>query len=185
MRRLLKWSGGTVLVVTTLAVLFRGPLFRLCFHFEHLREVGIGASPPEVRPGHHGEKDIDPGIGSCIDEALAATAASLEFTTGPAPNDASGALAAHKANCVGYAAVFQRLCTDLLSEKGLSAGWRVRHVRGLLYCGTFNLHRMARSPFWRDHDICVVENRMTDQHTCVDPSLFDALRIRRVTGPLN
>ena len=46
-------------------------------------------------------------------------------------------------------------------------------MRGLLYCGTFNLHRMARSPFWKDHDICVVENRMTGQRTYVDPSLFD------------
>ena len=36
--------------------------------------------------------------------------------------------------------------------------------------GTFNLHRSG--PFncpWKDHDICVVENRMTSQRTYVDP----------------
>ena len=126
-------------------------------------------------------KELD----ACIDAPLDETANALVFTIEPAANDAAGALRSGRANCVGYAVLFQRTCEEKLLQAGLSGEWRVLHLRGLLYCGDFNLHHLVYSPFWKDHDICAIENRATGQRILVDPSLFDVARIRRVSGPMN
>ena len=185
MWRLFKWVGGTVLLLIVLAVLLRGPLFRLCFHFQNLRERRTGAPLPHVVSGHPSETRIDPVVSTCIDDALDATAEALEFSTGHSPGDVSGALASGTANCIGYAAVFTQFCEVRLQTAVPSDDWRVLHLRGLLFCGSFNLHRLFSSPFWKDHDICVVENRSTGQRLYIDPTLFDAAHIRRVNGPVN
>jgi len=116
---------------------------------------------------------------------LEETADALCFTTGHVRNDAASVLKTGKANCIGYSAVFKDRCEEQLQRVGLSDEWRVQRMRGLLYCRSFNMHRLFSSPFWKDHDICVVENRRTGERVYVDPSLFDALGIRQVSGPLN
>lgn len=186
MLRFLKWPLFIVLLVIVTAFLFRERLFQAFFHFDALLErypahAGVHAPTRPLLSPTNGTKDV----GACIDIALEETADALTFSTGPVHNDAASALRTGTANCIGYAAVFQDLCTEQLLQAGLSDEWRVRHMRGLLYCGSFNVHRLFSSPFWKDHDICVVENRPTGERIHVDPSLFDALGIRRVCGPLN
>ncbi len=186
MVRLLKWTGALGLLLLGSTVLLRGPLFRALFHFDALEERHTASqSPaPSSDPIHPTASDVNT-VDACIDAALDETAAALDFTTGPAASDAAGALRSGKANCIGYAAVFQRNCEARLAQAGLYGGWRVLHLRGLLYCGDFNMHRLFSSPFWKDHDICAVENRASGERLHVDPTLFEALRIRRVCGPAN
>ena len=57
-------------LLIVLAVLLRGPLFRLCFHFQNLRERSTGASLSDPALGHFSETVIDPGVSTCIDEAI-------------------------------------------------------------------------------------------------------------------
>lgn len=186
MLRLLKWTLFILLVVAGTAFLFRERLFRAFFHFEGLHErspanAGLQASAQPLTPPAHSANDV----GACIDAALEETADALSFTTGHVRNDAVSALKAGKANCIGYTAVFKDRCEVQLARAGVSDEWGVRHMRGSLYCGSFNMHRLFPSPFWKDHDICVIENRHTGERVHVDPSLFDALGIRRVSGPPN
>lgn len=186
MMRFLKWMLFIVLVLAGTAFLFRERLFRAFFHFEGLHEeslanAGVQASARPLTSPAHRTNDV----GACIDTALEETADALSFTTGHVHNDAASALKTGKANCIGYSAVFKDRCEEQLGRTGLSVEWRVLHMRGSLYCGSFNMHRLLSSPFWKDHDICLVENRHTGERVYVDPSLFDALGIRRVSGPPN
>ncbi len=186
MMRLFKWTGAILLLILMSCALFRGPLFHTFFHFGDLHERPTPGnsqkrSSQERTDTGSAAQDVD----ACIDVALDETAETLAFTTGSAANDAAGALRSGRANCIGYAALFQRNCEDRLQHSGLSGEWRVLHLRGQLYCGSFNMHRLFSSPFWKDHDICAVENRTTGHRILVDPSLFDAVHIRRVSGPPN
>ncbi len=184
MLRFLKWTLVLFLSIAGLGFLFRERLFRAAFHFSDLAErsstrTSTSASDPS------GTQDKGSDVETCIDRALDETAEALSFTTGAAANDAAGALRSGRANCVGYAALFQRNCDEQLQRAGLDHEWRVLHLRAQLYCGSFNMHRLFSSPFWKDHDICVVENRRTGERIHLDPSLFDALGIRQVSGPSN
>lgn len=186
MLRFLKWTLFIALLVAGTAFLFRERLFRAFFHFEGLHErspanPGFQASARPLTSPARRTNDV----GACIDTALEETAEALSFTTGRVRNDAASALRTGKANCIGYSAVFKDRCEEKLARAGLSDEWRVRHMRGSLHCGSFNMHRLFSSPFWKDHDICVVENHHTGERLHVDPSLFDALGIRRVSGPPN
>lgn len=182
MLRLLKWLLVIGLVIAGTAFLFRERLFRALFHFDALRELPSTAAHVPAMP-HRPDAAIN--VESCIDAALVGTADALSFTTGVVPNDAAGALDTGRANCIGYAAVFKVYCDAQLARADLPDEWHVRHMRGLLYLGSFNMHRLFSSPFWKDHDICMIENSRTRERVYVDPSLFDALGIRRVSGPAN
>ena len=131
MRRLLKWSGGGVLVVITFAILFRGPLFRLCFHFQHLRGwywriYNRTCAPVIMEKGHR------PWMGSCIDEARPPPPHPPNSPRA-GPNDAFGRFAAHEPTASATLRFSSGYARSPFLKKGLSAGWRVRHVRGLLY----------------------------------------------------
>ncbi len=182
----LKWTLFIVLLVAGTVFLFRERLFRALFHFEglHERSPANPGSQASARP-QTPPADSTNDVGACIDSALEETADALCFTTGHVRNDAASVLKTGKANCIGYSAVFKDRCEEQLQRVGLSDEWRVQRMRGLLYCRSFNMHRLFSSPFWKDHDICVVENRRTGERVYVDPSLFDALGIRQVSGPLN
>ena len=183
MWRFVKWFVGCTVLLLLLAMLFRGPLFRALFHFERLQEIrSAGAGAGASRSFAHAAEDVPPLVQSCVDAALEETAEALSFTTRPAPNTAAAARARGLANCVGYAALFRQCCEQRLARSGLSADWHVLHLRGLLHCGGSNVHHVFTSPFWKDHDICGVENSATGQRIFVDPSLFDMTGIRRVVA---
>lgn len=185
MVRVLKWAGGITLMMTMLSIVFRGPLFRTFFHFDDLRERHAGRAVHALSGPNGTSGEVPPPVEDCIDRALEETARLLEFTTGAALNDAAGTRANGKANCIGYAALFQDRCRRRLDSAGLADEWHVLHLRGRLFCGTFDTHRLFSSRFWKDHDICAVVGRNSGRRVFVDPSLFDAARIRRVSGPTN
>lgn len=185
MVRSLKRAGVVTGVLVLLSVAFRGPLFRAVFHFDDLHQRPSGRKLPDPTAARSITDDVPAPVNARIDRALDETARLLRFTTGPAPNDAASCRAGGTANCVGYAALFQDRCQRLLDSAGLSDRWQVLHLRGRLFCGPFNTHRLFSSPFWKDHDLCLVENPRTGQRVFVDPSLFDAAGIRRVCGPAN
>lgn len=181
----LKWFVGGVALLLLIVLLFRGPLFRMFFHFEDLRERHTGRTFPTPSGPDTTQEEVPLPVGMCIDAALDETARLLEFTDGPALSSAAGSRRTGKANCIGYAALFQERCRWLLDSAGFADEWQVHHLRGSLYLGDLNVHRLFSSPFWKDHDICAVENIATGQCRFVDPSLFDVTGIRRVRGPAN
>jgi hypothetical protein len=186
MLRTLKRMAGVALTVLALLLLFRGPIFRGCFHYEVLRQRDAGAKIParsalDELLADHAPHEVD----ECIDAALDVTSRALSFTTGTAPDDALGALGGGRANCIGYASLFKAACERYLTKAGLAAEWNVDHIVGALHCGSFNVHACFRSPFWKDHDLCVISRASTGERIFVDPTAFDVLRIRRVSGPAN
>ena len=49
--------------------------------------------------------------------------------------------------------------------------------------GDHNLHDAFNSPFWKDHDIVRITDLRDGSTIYVDPTLYDAIGIGRVTGP--
>jgi hypothetical protein len=167
-----------------LGLVFREPLFNYLFDYRGLKAVPSGDPLlPAAVAGSN--RPAAPVIEVLIDAALDSTAYALEFTAGPAPTDPDAALVGGRAHCVGYAALFRRYCGELLQRHGFGSAWRVEHLRGQLHCGSFNMHHLCSSPFWKEHDICLVESTRTGERHYVDPTLFDAVGIRRVRGPAN
>lgn len=65
----------------------------------------------------------------------------------------------------------------------LDKRYRVEHLFGQLHIGSFNIHQLFDSPFWKDHDIVRVTDLEEGSMIYIDPTLYDAIGIGRVRGP--
>lgn len=86
-----------------------------------------------------------------------------------------------KANCIGYAALFNSIGNYILEEKQLSDSYRFSHLVGKLDVLGFDIHSLINNPFFKDHDFNKVKNLKTNDTYFIDPSLSDYLYIDSVT----
>lgn len=169
-----------LLAAVVLAVLLRGPLYRAVVHYEVIgRRGNSGVVPPSTGLGR-----VALNMDDLIDAVLDSTADRLHFSTGRVSND-PGALLRNggAANCIGYAALFKAILEQELASAGQADAYAVEQVIGQLHIGERNLHNAFDSPFWKDHDIVRIVDRRNGKVIHVDPSLYDAVGIGRVTGP--
>ncbi|MBX2971517.1 MAG: hypothetical protein KF797_00290 [Flavobacteriales bacterium] len=155
--------------------LLRGPLFRAVVHY---RVVGTRA--PAVVPKSAGGtvEDLEAAIGAALDT----TAARLHFSTGSVSNDPARLGPGSPANCIGYAALFASLLKGYLAAMDSEGRYAVEPIVGQLHIGGWNLHDVFSGPFWKDHDIVRITDRVSGAHTYIDPTLYDAVGIGCVRG---
>lgn len=123
----------------------------------------------------------NPDIQAIIQLSLSKTAGQLYFTAAKNDNDPNLLMYSKSANCIGYAAFFTTACNYFLKKNGLDAEWTVSPRIGQLYLLETNVHHWFRSPFFKDHDFVVLENRTTGAVWAVDPTVYDYGRIVLVT----
>lgn len=58
----------------------------------------------------------------------------------------------------------------------------VEAVIGKLYVGDQDLHALFTSPFWKDHDVVRIRETASGMELLLDPTLYDAVGIGRVSG---
>lgn len=84
-------------------------------------------------------------------------------------------------HCVGYASFFATACNFNLKKHHLDGSWVGYPDIGNLYFLGANVHPYFKSPFFKDHDFAIVENKQTGEKIAVDPTVADYLWIDFVT----
>lgn len=122
------------------------------------------------------------GLDHAISVALDATAARLHFSTGKVISDPALLMDGGPANCIGYTALCAALLKGQLEAAGLGDRYMVEAVIGKLYMGDQDLHALFTSPFWKDHDVVRIRETASGMELLLDPTLYDAVGIGRVSG---
>jgi hypothetical protein len=133
--------------------------------------LGSATARADIRAWVQGHPDAT--ADEMIRFSLAYTSRSLSFVFARAATSPDGVLKTGEANCVGYAALFNAVFTQVAAESGLAARYRSEHLVAKITVAGKSVHGLVDSPFFRDHDY----NRVTDLRTgktfYVDPSLND------------
>jgi len=85
-----------------------------------------------------------------------------------------------KANCIGYAAMFNSIANHLIHSNNLELKYAANHQIGRLELLGFNLHAFFNSPFFRDHDYNEIIDLQKRKTLAIDPSVTDYLGINYV-----
>ena len=169
-----------IIIIPTAAALFRGSLYRLAVTYRSIGERADYAATNGALIWHMDDSAAEkncPDVREIIKSSLATTSRLLTFSFSGSDNDPNLLIETRRANCIGYAAMFSAICNYRLKQHGLDDRWVATHEIGQLYLFGLNVHRWFDSPFFKDHDFVIVENRLANESFAVDPSLNDYLRI--------
>ncbi len=172
------------LILVVMLVLLRGYIFRQVVVYQ---TVGHRVSYPITNPDlkaylnahaclseHCSETEI-------INRALTLTADHLHFTAANNSVDPNRLYETQAAHCVGYAAFFTTACNYFFKEKGMDDTWTAHQHIGQLLCFGLNVHPFFSTPFFRDHDFVIIQNRQTGEKIAVDPNMYDYLYIQEIS----
>ena len=109
------------------------------------------------------------------------TTQELSFTTTQISRNPNDLFISKKANCVGYAAMFNSIANYLIQSNHLELKYAANHRIGRLELLGFNLHAFFNSPFFRDHDYNEIIDLQKRNTLAVDPSVTDYLGIDYVS----
>lgn len=104
----------------------------------------------------------------------------LKFTTKNAISNPNQLIHIGKANCVGYASMFNSIANYIIKENNLQSELKAEHKIGKLELFGVNIHPYLKSPYFKDHDFNEIKNLNTGKSIFVDPSLSDYLHIDRI-----
>lgn len=125
-------------------------------------------------------KEPNPKINDIISKSLIITSRHLHFTSGKNEIDPNKLINTKSAHCVGYATFYSTVCNHLLEKHNLKSEWSASPQIGLLFFIGINLHDYFKSPFYKDHDFVIIENKNTGERFGVDPSMNDYLKIKYI-----
>lgn len=109
------------------------------------------------------------------------TSNTLNFTFSKTYNNPNTILNTKKANCVGYASLFNSIGNYILEQQQLTDLYQFSHLVGKLHFLGCDIHQFIDNPFFKNHDFNVIKNLKTGQQIYVDPSLSDYFFIDEVT----
>lgn len=96
-------------------------------------------------------------------------------------DDPNELLFTKETNCIGYAAFCATASNYLFRKNNLENEWIARPAIAQLYVLGVNIHPFFNSPFFKDHDMVVIENRITGDRLGVDPTVSDYLGIDQIS----
>lgn len=158
------------LVLLLLLFLFRGPAFRTLTNYNLVNYRTIATNPTQrlqaISDSLYLESD---DLEEFVLNAQDYTTGALQFSARNSGSSTLATLRGGQANCVGYA----RVMADLIQRNADKfPGMMVRHGVAKIFILGFDLHQLTDKPFWRDHDVVVVEAG-DSWRMVVDPSLAD------------
>lgn len=178
--KLLKFTSALLLLIT----LFRGPIYRQLVTY-----TGVGSRPEfELTDQRLIERIEAQSKGQQLDFnaiviiANQITTNELKFTTRRASKNPNELAKTNRANCIGYAALFNSIANYLIRENELDHIIRAEHKIGKLALVGIDLHQFFSSPFFKDHDFNELMDLQTGAVFLVDPSVSDYLWINEVSG---
>jgi hypothetical protein len=182
--KILKWAALAILILTTVGLSFRGWFYR---HLITYKSVGLRTSYSVTDDklvefiNTSADKQTDLDIEQIIELGLSITSKQLNFTADKNDTDPNKLITSKTAHCVGYASFFATTCNHLLNKYNLARTWTAKPQIGQLYCFGTNIHKFFNTPFFKDHDFVIIENKTTGQTFAVDPTVSDYLLINFVT----
>ena len=109
------------------------------------------------------------------------TSNTINFTFSKTSNNPNTILTTKKANCIGYASLYNSIGNYILVQQQLKHHYKFTHLVGKLSFLGFDIHQFIDTPFFKDHDFNLIKNLKTGQQIYVDPSLSDYFYIDEVT----
>ncbi len=168
----------------SIIILFRNWIYRQCVTY---RSIGLRQNyvAKDDKLIDFIEKnacsDSNPTIEYIVNSSLVATSKQLNFTSHNNENDPNKLIYTQEAHCVGYAAFFAATCNYLLQKYKLDKQWTAKPQIGQLYLFGTNVHQYLKTPFFKDHDFVIIENKETNRIFAVDPTVNDYCSIDFVT----
>lgn len=173
-----------ILIILVTGVVFRGWIYRQVVAYKSIGERVSYLATNKNLINYFEENTTNaknPKIKEIIDIGLSITSQLLEFTVSKNYNDPNRLIDTKTANCIGYATFFSANCNYLLKKYALDDMWVATPHKGQLYMFGMNIHKYFKSPFFRDHDFVIIENKNTGETLAVDPSINDYLYIDYIT----
>lgn len=166
-----------------LIILFRGPIFRLCFQYQPLQIVPIHSINDDQL-----KQQISTAVLSSPDKdikewghfAQKLTAQHLQFSLSANSSLPNEVWRSGKAHCVGYAALMGAILQEIIRQKEELSTCKVEQVRADIYLFGFRLTGPNRPAFFKDHDFIRVTNTPANHQLYFDPSLYDYSWIKRI-----
>ncbi len=169
-----------ILIGTTLLLyLLNEPLFRLLISYQpldsrppiHLTDFNLKRILDQKTEGR------DLNIDDIVELASELTTSHLSFTPDKASANPNELVTTKKANCVGYAAMFNSIASYLIKKEELQEQYSVQNKVGKLYILGFDLHQFSNTPFFKDHDFNLITNSTTGEKYGIDTSVSDYLGV--------
>ena len=173
-----------ILSIILTGLIFRGPLYRVVIKYQPIAErPNYTITNPELIEicKIKGTPEKNSSIKDIIRSSHVITSDLLEFSFTQAETDPNKLVNTHKANCVGYAALFAAVCNHQFVTLKRAPDWTATPYKGQLYLFGVNIHPYIQSPFFKDHDFVIIRNKNTGETYAADPSIRDYLRINYIT----
>jgi len=182
--KLLKKIFLVIFILISTGILFRGCLFRYLVTYQSIGQRNqYTATSADLIESIENQVGAKPNLAAMeiIQRSLDLTTRRLRFTATRNAIDPNILIHSKTAHCVGYAAFFATTCNYLFEKHHMANEWKATPHIGQLYFWGENLHRHFHTPFFKDHDFVLLENKLTGQVIAVDPTVSDYLWIDRVT----
>jgi len=171
MRKFLRY----VFIFLLIIFCFKGIIYRLCINYTIINtRTTIVLSDIDL------QNEVDNKIrkkkltiNDIIKLTNTLTSNHLKFTFNKTSSNSNIVSKNKKANCIGYAALFNSIGNYILKKQQLTNTYKFTHVVGKLDFLGFDIHQLINNPFFKDHDFNKVENLKTGKTYFIDPSLTD------------
>lgn len=171
-------------LILLLLLLFRGPFFRMTVNYTPVSDRGtFKITNPELLAEiskKHNNQELS--FIAMIDLANEMTTQRLQFSDANISQNPNETFQSRRANCVGYAALFSSIFTQLAHLQNSDNRYATFHHIGRLDFLGVDLHQFFNSPFFRDHDFNAVHDIRTKEVVYIDSSLSDYFWINRVSS---
>jgi len=166
-----------ILISLLLLFLLRGFLYRQTINYTPIKEIKsiplinkkvIAAIETEI-----GSEQLD--LQKIANISTKITNQSLKFTFQKAFNNPNKIVITGKANCVGYAALYNAIANYLIHKSKNQDRFQSKHLVGKLDFLGIDLHALFTSPFYKNHDYNLIEDKETGETLLIDPSIDDYL----------
>ncbi len=175
MKKALKIIGISLLLI----LFFRGFLYRQTISYTPIKErKSIPLTNQKIITAIQTEaknKQLD--LSTIAHIARKITNSHLQFTFQKVSNNPNKVAVTGKANCIGYATLFNAIVNHLLQKEGLQNRYQTKHLVGKLDFLGVDLHQFFTDAFYQDHDYNLIEDKSTHRILLIDPSLDDYLKI--------
>lgn len=170
------------LIIIFAAIFCRKYLFNAFFRYEIIKERSVSKiTNKDLKNNLDKDENSHDSVENIIQNSLDETSSRLIFTFNKCHTEVNRLVESKKTNCIGYAGFLASVIQYKIDQNGLNNQWKIHHQVGEIYFLDENINKHFDSKFFKDHDFVTVENIETNEVIAVDATVYDYLKIDRVT----